>query len=706
MRRIVNELIADPKAKIDPMDVMSRMLPPPGQDDSLFAMAKDFAVSLWRRRLVIAVAAGLGLAVSLYLVATTPPTFVATAVAAFEVGQVDLLDEAPPTERAPSPTALNTEIQILTSRTLAEKVIKALDLENDPDFNPFLDRGDAGFSLRSLIAGALGGGTPPREPTAEEIRQRTVDSVLAAIQVRLVGASFAFSVRAETSSAERSAQLANAVVDTYIAERSVRRLALSEGAAEAVSRRLAALQDTLRRVEQEVAVRRAEAPPGAESDLVELSRQITAVRETADAADLRRRDAEERIVALAAARARGDEEASFEAASASWLGETRRDLLDLRAALAAGDPTARVAFQTRLDAVASALTDAAAAAAQRAEALRGQVDSLQAEYDRQSRALIDLREYERQATATRSAYETLLTRLRERSTESSVDPLSPEARLLSAAVPPRRPDSPRKPMLIAFGLIGGTAIGFGVALLLNALNPSVGSAAELARTVGVPPMARLPLPRRQGAAAVLEQLRRGRLGALGSEVRNLVAEVALRRGDRSLGVVLVTTPVSTTGRAQLAATLAQAIAQTGRRTVLVDADLSSLRTSGRKRSAAPIGLEAVLSGAVSLHGAIQTDPAAGIDRLPSRGGDEQALRLLSSAQLEVALRNLAETYDAVIVETAPVVRSCDARFVAPHADLVLIAVREAHDRPEDVRTALSLVSGTGRRVGFVLLADA
>lgn len=187
-------------------------------------------------------------------------------------------------------------------------------------------------------------------------------------------------------------------------------------------------------------------------------------------------------------------------------------------------------------------------------------------------------------------------------------------------------------------------------------------------------------------------------------------------------VIAVASGKGGVGKTWLAITLAQALAQRGRRVVLFDADLGLANADVQLGLAPELDLGAVLAGRVTAEAALIRYPA-GFALLPGRSG---ALAGLDGATLEAALalpRLLAATFQDVVVDIGAGIGAAQRRLLGA-ADIPLVLATEeptsltdayavlkllAHDAPE--RTPQLVVNmasgqGAGARVHATLEAAA
>ncbi len=157
-------------------------------------------------------------------------------------------------------------------------------------------------------------------------------------------------------------------------------------------------------------------------------------------------------------------------------------------------------------------------------------------------------------------------------------------------------------------------------------------------------------------------------------LRSLRTDLLLRTKNMGSGIMALLSPCPSEGRSQLAAELAIAFAQLGRRTLLVDADLRRPRQHVLFNSDNEVGLaQALVDG-----GAIQTKGIEGLPRmalLTSGALPPNPLELLSSPRFERLITEWRRSFEFVILDTPPATESSDALAVATVAGQLLILSR-------------------------------
>ncbi len=232
-----------------------------------------------------------------------------------------------------------------------------------------------------------------------------------------------------------------------------------------------------------------------------------------------------------------------------------------------------------------------------------------------------------------------------------------------------RPVTPqdRRPVLAAAGGFGGFMAGFGLVFLLGFFDPSYRYIDDIERdTLGASLLGTLPdlgsrSPEHDELAALSVH-----------HLRNML-HLKLAKNNGDARVFTITSAAAGDGKTSLALALAMSYAVSGRRTLLIDADLVGRGVTRELEMRRAPGLREAMR---------QIDPAAqihdtSIERLvvmPVGQGEDFDARHLSHESVHALLRTLRGRYDAIIIDTGPLLGSLEANLACSNSDGVILAV--------------------------------
>ena len=171
-----------------------------------------------------------------------------------------------------------------------------------------------------------------------------------------------------------------------------------------------------------------------------------------------------------------------------------------------------------------------------------------------------------------------------------------------------------------------------------------------------------------------------RFSPITEQYRNVRTSIqfAASAGD-PLKLLLVTSTEQEEGKTTLAANLAVVMSETNKKVLLIDGDLRRA-TAGKyfnMRSSQAMGLSTLLNnGRSSLNEAIQRTQVKNLDFLPAGPIPPNPSELLNSLRLNELFSELEDQYDAIIVDSPPLLVVTDAQIFSSKVDGVILVVRE------------------------------
>ena len=304
----------------------------------------------------------------------------------------------------------------------------------------------------------------------------------------------------------------------------------------------------------------------------------------------------------------------------------------------------------------------------------------------------------REAEAARELHTSVDKRLRESNLAGAL-----AASAITWAEPPFVPEKASKPAKIVLfpvaafaGMLGGLVLMAGLELGDGRVRDS----AAAARTTGAPLLATLPVMQagREGDMVLLSDP-----GSPVAEVfRRLRAVLLPTPGKPGARTVLFASAVPGEGRSLCAMNYAASLAVQGQRTLLLDADMRRPGLSRQHVTGETAGLGSYLAGECDPAGACFPTALPNLYLLSSGPMRTDAAELLSGTRLPALLEDAYRYFDAVVIDSPPVLAVSDALAVSRYADRVCLVVRqEASDRRNLKKAAELIRSSGGNLIGFV-----
>jgi polysaccharide biosynthesis transport protein len=628
--------------------------------------------------------------------------------------------------------AINTETQVLKSKSVAEEVVKELSLDKDKEFRPkppsnlppWLDRFGLGAGIQTLIEKL---GISQVENSADDLLPDQIDRVTETlrnhIDVERVPLSYVLSVSVTSQNPVKAQRLAETVAQAYLVSQREARVEALQRAASWLRSRVDDLRDRILETDASIAKLKAASGLGDTGDkgtlneqqISNLNSQLMLVR-----ADV----AEKRAALDQAQRAsdKGEVQSVPQVMSSGVISQLRVQQLglsqretELRARL--GDRHAEViATDAELAAINKAINDEADrilanmknvydAAKLREQSLEASLRSLTATGGN-SADYVKLQQMKRVAEADRQLYANYSSQLNEILARQTLEDSG--ARIITPATLPDAPTYPRRALICAFAGAFGAIVGLMIAFLLEYFRPGVRTGAEIERTFGYPLVGSLPcvplekLSVRAERVKIANPLADAPLFQLTEAVQAVRIGLSLANSERMPKVVLITSAIPGEGKSATAKLLATSGAAAGLRTVLVDGDMRHQTISeafGKKNQ----GLSELLTGSAQIADVVFKDPATNIHVIAAGLPTRSPADLLASAGMHNLIVQLREHYDLVVIDASPVLAVIDALALAKIADKILMVVEWSRTPRAAVAQAFKVLRPEAHRVAGIVL---
>jgi len=273
-------------------------------------------------------------------------------------------------------------------------------------------------------------------------------------------------------------------------------------------------------------------------------------------------------------------------------------------------------------------------------------------------------------------------------------------RVIQPAALPQTPSSPNTRLNLVAGLVIGLLLGSLIIVLRELLDTRVHSAAIATAVTGVPLLGTADKEKRRAVGPVVL---RDPLSNAAENYRQLRSNLEFVAVDSDHLGFVVTSSVPGEGKSLIALNLALALAEGGRKVLLVDADLRRPMVAAYTGLPGEAGLTSVLIGRAKVDDVIQMWGETGLNVLASGPIPPNPSELLSSRAMGDLVATLVQDYDVVVFDTAPVGAVADAAILAPLLDgALLVADRTRVHRPQLAQTMDSLEKSGVRVLGLVM----
>ena len=277
--------------------------------------------------------------------------------------------------------------------------------------------------------------------------------------------------------------------------------------------------------------------------------------------------------------------------------------------------------------------------------------------------------------------------------------------IVTPAVAPAAPSSPKPVQDGALGLAAGLVLGLAFAFARDSLDDTLSSKDAAEQLGGTPVLAMVPMVaawKKRSQPMVVSVARP--LSPAAEAYRSLRTSLQFARQDRPLRTLVVTSPAAAEGKTSTVANLGAMFAQAGERVVLVSCDLRRPRLAQFFGLDEKTGLTTVLLGEKSLADVIQ--PVTGHPTLWLLGAGPvpaNPAELLNGPVAREIFAALRAEFDIVLIDSPPVLPVTDASLLSKDADGVLLVVASGQTkRVQLCRAAEKLAQVNAPVVGTVL----
>jgi polysaccharide biosynthesis transport protein len=700
---------------------------------------KSLLTAIWRRRWVVLAVQGLVLVLTVVWLAYVKPVYVATSMVVLNAVQPEVLrvDPAAPGFVA-KPGGVQTEMQVLSSPALAERVITKLDLVDDPELNPrigpppslfqvMLDYVDPRALLRRAINLLREPRPTPQGSSAESNPEMTyvVAGFLTRLTVANPSQSYGISVSFASEDPTKAAQVANTLVDQYLVSQLEAKYESMRRANAWLADRLDDLKAQVEQSERAVQAYKEKAnlvqtrgETISAQQLSELNSQLVIARTDLAAAQSRLRGMRELVKSGRVNSAPEILQSDYIQTLKQQEVDLSRNLADLKTRYGDRHPqiiNARAQLKEvqqklsrEVQQVVASLETEVAVLQTRAATLEQNLQSAKVSAESVAREEVQLAELQREADANRAIYQDFLTRFKE--TGSQVDIQQADARIVSRAREPVYPTYPRMTLVLTLAIFGGLVLGLVVVVLVEQFDNRLRTAEQIETAVGEGVIGMVPEVRRFIKGRLPHELLTQRPdGAYSESLHAILAALHVYHSGPSSPVFLVTSALPEDGKTTMVLSLGIVAALSGRRVIVVDADLRRHQLTSLAGLKPQLGLTEYLMSNATLEEIVHQHPS-GLAVLPTKprksGKPEWSFiekRLLSGDRMRMLMDTLARQYDLVIIDSPPVNILADASMLAAFASYTLFVVRWGRSTRSSLQAAVQQLRRAGATIGGVIL---
>ena len=373
-----------------------------------------------------------------------------------------------------------------------------------------------------------------------------------------------------------------------------------------------------------------------------------------------------------------------------------------------------VGLETRMQSLGSALVTEARgvvrsveaayeAAARQESALLGSVGTAQAEMAALRDKSPEYQTLKRDADTSNEMAQALAKRGREATVEGAINDTT--VRLIEPADVPRAPMFPDRRGNLQIALLVGLATGVLLVAAKERMDTTLKTPDDIREVLRVPFLGYVPDLSTVPNTAVKPNLTalRHPSSPLSESYRVIRTNVMASAAAMNARVLLVTSIHPGEGKSTTALNLAAAIAQTGATAILVDSDLRRPTVHSNLTLPRSPGMRDLLVGKGSYRDVVRQGPIPGLWALTAGATPDNPAELMGCEEMRTLLKDLAGSYDWVVVDAPPVGGMADALIIGGVVDgIVLVIEGDRTTRTVAVDGVAQLSSVGGCVIGAIL----
>jgi len=308
------------------------------------------------------------------------------------------------------------------------------------------------------------------------------------------------------------------------------------------------------------------------------------------------------------------------------------------------------------------------------------------------------------AVNNKAMYSNVLVRMKETELMSRMN--SNNMRVIDEAVEPLKPVKPRVTLTILGGLFGGLFVAVGLAFFVNYLDDSLKSQEDIETHLRVPFLGYIPNIKTNSVVERDLQAHLHPQSNAAEGFRTIRATISLTHKPEKFRVLSITSTIPSEGKSLVASNLAIVHAQTGLRTLLVDADLRRPSVHKAYQLHSPHGLSAYLTKESNdLESLVHSTEVPNLDVVCCGSVPTNPSELIGSPRMMDFLEKVKGRYDRVILDCPPVSAVSDPLIIAAMCDGVVYVTKFNKIRREHGMKSVQRIQNAGIHILGVVIND-
>jgi tyrosine-protein kinase Etk/Wzc len=272
-------------------------------------------------------------------------------------------------------------------------------------------------------------------------------------------------------------------------------------------------------------------------------------------------------------------------------------------------------------------------------------------------------------------------------------------RIVDEAVVGSQPIKPKRGRIVLLSLLLGLIFGVVIAVLRKALNKAIEDPSVVEKQLGIPVYAEIPFSEYQEKMIRENRKRSDRSGLellahtkpddqVIESLRSLRTSLQFALMEAENNLVTISGPAPEVGKSFVSANFAYLMATSGKKILLIDADMRKGHLAAYFKVAKNPGISEALSGESAFEAAVHRGALhENLDFLATGVYPPNPSELLMSEAFKGLLASVSKQYDLVIIDTPPVLAVTDAAIVGQYASTNFMLLRSGRHHLREIQTA-------------------
>jgi len=288
-------------------------------------------------------------------------------------------------------------------------------------------------------------------------------------------------------------------------------------------------------------------------------------------------------------------------------------------------------------------------------------------------------------------------------------------RILDFAMLPYQPIKPKKSLILVLGLVIGMFLGIVLAFIRKAMHQGVEDPDILEQKTGLSVFAGIPHSNLQ--ESLHEKMKKAKGGEKAllalvddadlsiESLRSLRTNLHFAMMESSNNRVMLTGPAPGLGKSFVSANFGAVLASSGQKVLLMDGDMRKGHLHEYFNLPRSPGLSGLILGQVALDDAYHATEVENLWVMPTGVMPPNPADLLMSEKFDMILDQLSEKFDLILIDTPPVLAVTDAVLIGRRVGVSFMLVRSGHHPLREIQHAIKQVEQAGVSLSGLIFND-